>query len=154
MSKTLDYLSGKTDGDDRLRAKLRAFAGLAESLAALSTCKRLQVGCVAVTSDLSSVAAVGYNGPPVGLPNDGCRCDSPGLCGCCHGEASALSKPRLPRTDLVLIVTASPCEQCAGAIVNSGSVAAVLYRDEYRLPDGLDVLRRAGVVVANWGDRL
>lgn len=154
MSRIVDYLQGVLEGDDRLRAKLKAFAGLAENLAALSTCKRLQVGCVVVTSDLSSVAAVGYNGPPAGLPNDGCRRSSPGLCGCCHGEASALSKPRLPGNDLILIVTASPCEQCAGAIVNSGSVAAVLYRDEYRLPDGLDVLRQAGVVVASWKEKL
>jgi len=153
VSRTLDYLRGASDGNDRLRVKLRAFAALAESLADLSTCRRRRVGCVAVTADLTSVAAVGYNGPPAGLPNDSCR-EREGRCGCAHGEASALCKPRLPRTDLVLIVTTSPCESCAGLILNSGSVLAVLYRDEYRLTDGLDVLRAGGVVTARWENKL
>ena len=45
-----------------------------------------------------------------------------------------------------LYVTASPCMECAKLIIQSG-IRRVVYRDEYRLTDGIDLLRRAGIEV-------
>lgn len=124
--------------------KLATFVGFARDLAELSTCSRLRVGCVIVTPEMSEVLAVGYNGPPAGLPNDSCR-GSVGSCGCAHAEANALVKLSSPRRDLAMLLTASPCERCAGMIANCGRVRAVIYGDEYRDQTGVRVLGAAGV---------
>ena len=43
-------------------------------------------------------------------------------------------------------MTASPCLECAKLIIQSG-ISRVVYRDEYRLTDGVDLLRKAGIEV-------
>ena len=43
-------------------------------------------------------------------------------------------------------MTASPCVECSKLIIQSG-ITRVVYRDEYRLTDGVDLLRRAGIEV-------
>ena len=43
-------------------------------------------------------------------------------------------------------MTASPCMECAKLIIQSG-ISRVVYRDEYRLTDGVDLLRKAGIEV-------
>ncbi len=95
--------------------------------------------------------AIGYNGPPAGLPNDGCRATE-GSCGCCHSEASSLVKMKGGGGDLVMVVTHSPCEHCAGLVVNCGRVGSVVYGERFRDGRGLDVLRAAGVVTTAWAD--
>ena len=45
-----------------------------------------------------------------------------------------------------LYITDSPCYQCAITIVQSG-IKRVVYDREYRITDGLDLLRKAGVEV-------
>lgn len=129
-----------------MRSKIDKFCRFADDLSDLSTCKRLSVGAVLVTPDLREVVAIGYNGQPTGSPNEGCQEDRPGGCGCIHAEANAMVKPRAGGTGLVLFVTHSPCEHCAGLIVNSRSVEAVVYWEEYRSSGGLDTLREAGVL--------
>lgn len=124
----------------RLRRKLLTFWRLADDLAALSTCRRLSVGCVIVTRDLLEVAAIGYNGQPRQLPNDGCREEEVGSCGCVHAEASALVKLRVREPGLLLLTTASPCETCAGLILNSGRIGTVVYGSRYRDETGLNIL--------------
>lgn len=118
-------------------------------LAGLSRCERTRVGCTVIRPDLSEVVAIGYNGPARGLPNDGCRVgDGAGACGCIHAEANALVKLKVTDGGLVLISTLTPCEHCAGLILNSGRVAAVVaganYRDAVR---PLEMLRANGVGV-------
>lgn len=132
--------------DDRVSARLAVFCRFADDLSRLSTCRRLSVGAVVVPPDLSGVVSVGYNGPPAGLPNDGCRDHVPGGCGCVHGEANALVKVRRGGGGLVLLLTDSPCEHCAGLVLNSAGVAAVVYGRAYRDPRGVDVLLAGGVV--------
>ena len=134
----------------RVRDKFVAFAGFTQSLAGLSQCQRLRVGCTVVRPDLSEVVAIGYNGPPVGLPNDGCR-SAEGNCGCVHAEANALLKLKVGTPGLVMITTDSPCEHCAGLILNAGGrVRAVAYARAYRDPAGLSRLVEGGVTVATW----
>ena len=130
----------------RFRRKLQTFWEFTEGLGRLSCCKRLGVGCIVVTPDLTEVLSVGYNGPPAGRPNDGCR-EAEGACGCVHGESTAMAKLSSHRDDLVLLVTTSPCELCAGLVVNSQRVLYVVYGVAYRDPRGIDLLRKSGVVV-------
>jgi deoxycytidylate deaminase len=94
MANLIDLITGNSGAKvgvhyDRVRDKLRAFWGFTESLASLSRCRRLRVGCVIIRPDFSEVLAVGYNGPPRGVPNDSCR-DGAGVCGCIHCEANGL----------------------------------------------------------------
>lgn len=125
---------------DRLHSKLKVFLDLTKALSTLSTCKRTgsNIGCVIVPPDLSGIMAIGYNGPPAGFDNDSCRGpEAVGSCGCIHAEANALVKRQPGTTGLVLITTLSPCEHCAGLIINSKAISAVLYQTEYRDRSGI-----------------
>ena len=121
---------------------------MAEELAKRSTCARLQVGSVITTSDLTQVLGIGYNGNARGLPN---RCDStePGACGCIHSEQNALIKAGAQLPGKVMFVSASPCVMCA-KMINNANVGRVYYREAYRDPAGLNVLRQAGVEVVHY----
>lgn len=66
-----------------------------------------------------------------------------------HAEANAITK--LARSSnnsdgATLYVTASPCIECSKLIIQAG-IKRVVYGEQYRLTDGLDLLRRAGVEV-------
>jgi deoxycytidylate deaminase len=137
--------------DVRLRSKLRTFISFTDELGELSACKRLEVGCTIITPSLTEVLAIGYNGPPSGEPNDGCREEDVGNCGCVHGEANALIRLRDRRDGLILLTTQSPCEHCAGLIVNHQGIAAVLYGTEYRNQAGVNLLKRRELTVLPWG---
>ncbi len=121
---------------------------MAEELAKRSTCARLQVGTVLTDPELQNVIAIGYNGNARGFPN---RCDStePGKCGCIHSEQNALVKAPGQLKDKVAFVTASPCVMCAKLMVQA-NVARLFYRNGYRDPAGLDVLRQAGIEVVEY----
>jgi dCMP deaminase len=121
---------------------------MAEELAKRSTCARLQVGSVITTGDLTQVLGIGYNGNARGLPN---RCDSTeaGACGCLHSEQNCLIKAGAQIPDKVMFVSASPCVMCAKMIINT-NVKRVYYRQAYRDPKGLDVLRQGGVEVIHY----
>lgn len=149
----LDYLASYARRpaawrDDRLDAKIEVFCDLARRLSTLSTCSRLQVGCAVVPLDLSGVLAIGYNGVPAGEDNSSCDGEE-GRCPCVHAEANALVKLR-DRRDCLLVCSVSPCRHCAGLIINSGVVRAVIYADEYRDTGGVDRLKRAGIVTVSY----
>ena len=66
-----------------------------------------------------------------------------------HAEANAITK--LARSSnssdgATLYVTASPCIECAKLIIQSG-IKRVIYTEQYRLTDGVDLLKRAGIEV-------
>jgi len=110
-----------------------------------STCKRLNVGCVIVSPDYRKVIAVGYNGNATGLKNE-CDSSEPGKCGCIHAEENAVINCDVPRTTpKVVFCTHLPCKMCAKRLVNLGGVRKVYYDEDYRLREGLDVLRDAGI---------
>ncbi len=125
----------------------RIYMGLALALSRRSSCSRAQVGCVVTTFDGTQVLAIGYNGGPRGLPDTCGDGVAPGLCPCTHGEANAMVKlpydhPSLKR----LYTTTEPCRACAALIVNAG-ISEVVYLHEYRLHDGLELLKLAGLKV-------
>lgn len=136
---------------DRLRSKLEVFWQFTEGLAGLSRCKRLAVGCVIIPADLSEILAIGYNGPPAGVPNDSCRMEE-GKCGCVHADANALVKLHSRDTGLVMILTHSPCEHCAGLVINSRRIGYVLYGGHYRDLRGANLLRSSGIVIVEIGE--
>lgn len=127
----------------RTEQKRSVFVEFAKGLASLSTCERRRVGCI--ITDLHEVYAIGYNGPPRGLPH-GCQ-GEPGLCGCVHAEANAIAKLSSREPDLWLHSTLSPCVMCAGLIINRGNIKTVTYSEVYRDRAGLLLLESAGLNV-------
>ena len=91
----------------------------------------------------------GYNGTPTGFENiceDENNVSKPYVL---HAEANAITK--LARSSnssdgATLYVTASPCIECAKLIIQSG-IKRVIYTEQYRLTDGVDLLKRAGIEV-------
>lgn len=132
----------KTNRRDREWYRVETAMRIARSLAVMSTCKRLRVGCALVGSKLSEIASVGYNGPPMELPNDSCTGEQ-GACGCVHAETNAIS--RANGVVGTLYVTRSPCVHCAGVAINSRKVSRVVYDRPFRDDRGIDTLRRAGI---------
>ncbi len=119
---------------------------LAHNLADRSTCSRLHVGCVVVSMDNTRVLALGYNGGPRGGRNE-CVSDQPGQCGHLHAEINALIKLNYHEcVGKKMYVTTEPCGPCAVAVVNAG-ISSVIYDRPYRLHEGLETLRKAGIVV-------
>ena len=109
-----------------------------------SYCKRRQVGALVVKDHM--IISDGYNGTPSGFPNI-CEEDNRTLPYVLHAEANAITK--LARSSnnsdgATLYVTAAPCIECAKLIIQAG-IKRVIYGEEYRLADGLALLRQAGI---------
>ena len=120
---------------------------MAEVWAQNSYCKRRKVGALLVKD--RTIISDGYNGTPSGFENI-CE-DENGVTKpyVLHAEANAISKVAKSANSAdgaTLYVTASPCVECAKLIIQS-VIKRVVYRDEYRLTDGIDLLRRAGIEV-------
>ena len=112
-----------------------------------SYCKRRQVGALLVKDKM--IISDGYNGTPSGFENV-CE-DENGITKpyVLHAEANAITKVAKSGNSSdgsTLYVTASPCIECAKLIIQAG-IRRVVYRDEYRLTDGIDLLSRAGIEV-------
>ncbi len=112
-----------------------------------SYCRRRQVGALLVKDRM--IISDGYNGTPSGFENN-CE-DENGVTKpyVLHAEANAITKVAKSGNSskgATLYVTASPCLECAKLIIQAG-ISRVVYKDEYRLTDGVDLLRRAGVEV-------
>ncbi len=112
-----------------------------------SYCKRRQVGALIVKNKM--IISDGYNGTPAGFENiceDESNVTKPYVL---HAEANAITK--IARSgnnsdDSTLYVTDSPCIECSKLIIQAG-IKRVVYGREYRLTDGVDLLKRAGVEV-------
>lgn len=120
---------------------------LATTLAARSTCHRLQVGTVITSTDFRKVLAVGYNGNATGLHN-GCDRAEPGNCGCLHSEENAVINCDSPRSvEKYVFVTHLPCTACAKRLINLGNVKSVFYGQDYRIRDSIALLESVGIPV-------
>ena len=124
----------------------RRYIEMAEIWAKNSYCKRRQVGALLVKDNM--IISDGYNGTPSGFEN---ICEENGVTKpyVLHAEANAITK--LARSSnssdgATLYVTASPCIECAKLIIQSG-IKRVIYTEQYRLTDGVDLLKRAGIEV-------
>lgn len=120
---------------------------MAQIWAENSYCKRRQVGALVVKDKM--IISDGYNGTPSGFDNiceDETNTTYPYVL---HAEANAITK--LARSSnnsdgATLYVTASPCIECAKLIIQAG-IKRVIYGEEYRFSDGLDLMRKAGIEV-------
>lgn len=123
------------------------YARLAFMMSERSTCVRLHVGCAIVSGDHRKILAVGHNGNAEGL-HEGCDREEPGNCGCLHAEESAVINLDCGRdVPKVVYCTHLPCAMCAKRLISAGGVARVSYVGDYRVRDGLQILRGAGIVV-------
>lgn len=107
-----------------------------------STCKRGQVGAVAVKDN--RIIASGYNGSPSGLPhcnNDSCNLEA-GCLNTIHAEANLIAfaaRAGISLEGSILYCTHAPCKKCAELIVQAG-FGQVKYLMPYRDTSGLDLL--------------
>lgn len=119
--------------------------GIAEVTARRGTCSRLQVGVV--FSRDGRILVNGYNGAPAGLPH----CNHTSLDDRCtnaeHAERNAVAfaaKHGLGLGRAEVHCTHAPCLDCARALINVG-IISLTYLHEYRLTEGIDLLRSVGI---------
>ena len=113
-----------------------------------SYCQRRQVGALIVKDKM--IISDGFNGTPAGFENV-CE-DENGVTKpyVLHAEANAITKIARSGNNsdgATLYVTDSPCIECAKLIIQAG-IKRVIYGRQYRLTDGEDLLRRAGIEVS------
>ena len=66
-----------------------------------------------------------------------------------HAEANAITKVAASSNSskgATIYVTSAPCIECAKLIIQSG-IKRVVYSEKYRVEDGCNLLRRAGVII-------
>ena len=131
--------------DKQTKLDLR-YLRMARIWAENSYCKRRQVGALVVKDKM--IISDGYNGTPSGFENV-CEENDVTKPYVLHAEANAITK--LARSSnnsdgSTLYVTASPCIECAKLIIQSG-IKRVVYSEKYRVEDGCNLLRRAGVII-------
>lgn len=101
----------------------------------MNKCKRMTVTATGITLEGKIYRATNGN-------ETECK-NIPGECGCIHAEELMLRE--LPNPQIV-VVSHSPCVNCARLLIRAG-VRIVMYSKEYRIPDGIDLLRKNGVTV-------
>mgnify|MGYP000050903901 FL=1 len=112
-----------------------------------SYCQRRKVGALIVKDKM--IISDGYNGTPSGFENvceDENNVTKPYVL---HAEANAITKIARSGNSsagATMYVTAAPCIECAKLIIQAG-IRRVVYSEQYRLEDGLDLLRRAKIEV-------
>ena len=115
-----------------------------------SYCERRKVGALIVKDKM--IISDGFNGTPTGFEN-GCEDENnvskPYVL---QAEANAITKIARSGNNsdgATLYVTDSPCIECSKLIIQAG-IKRVVYMREYRLTDGVDLLRRAGIEVVRY----
>ena len=115
-----------------------------------SYCERRKVGALIVKDKM--IISDGFNGTPTGFENvceDENNVSKPYVL---HAEANAITKIARSGNNsdgATLYVTDSPCIECSKLIIQAG-IKRVVYMREYRLTDGVDLLRRAGIEVVRY----
>lgn len=123
----------------------RRYLRMAAIWAENSYCRRRQVGAILVKDQM--IISDGFNGTPAGFEN---VCETPdGLTKpyVLHAEANAITKVARSNNSSegsTLYITASPCLECSKLIIQAG-IKRVVFNELYRITDGLDLLRRAGI---------
>ena len=130
----------------------QSYIAMAGVWAQNSYCKRRQVGALLVKDRM--IISDGYNGTPAGFENV-CE-DENGVTKpyVLHAEANAITKVAKSSNSsegATLYITDSPCMECAKLIIQAG-IKRVVYAREYRIIDGVDLLRRAGIEVEKYAE--
>lgn len=133
-----------TDSEKQFELDLR-YLRMARIWAENSYCKRRQVGALVVKNKM--IISDGYNGTPSGFENVCEDENNVTKTYVLHAEANAITKIANSSNSsegATMYVTASPCIECAKLIIQSG-IRRVVYSEKYRLEDGVDLLKRAGI---------
>ena len=112
-----------------------------------SYCKRRQVGALIVKDRM--IISDGYNGTPSGFENECEDENNRSKPYVLHAEANAITKVAKSNNSsegATLYITASPCMDCAKLIIQAG-IIRVVYADEYRIADGIELLEKAGIEI-------
>lgn len=141
-----DMPTNETKESKQLKLDLR-YLRMARIWAENSHCQRRKVGALVVKEKM--IISDGYNGTPSGFENvceDETDTTKPYVL---HAEANAITK--LARSSnnsdgATLYVTAAPCIECSKLIIQAG-IKRVIYAEQYRLNDGINLLRRANIEV-------
>ena len=114
-----------------------------------SYCTRRQVGALIVKDKM--IISDGFNGTPSGFENV-CEDDAGNTIPyVLHAEANAITKIARSGNNsdgATLYVTDEPCIECSKLIIQAG-IRRVVYAREYRLHEGLALLKRANVEVVH-----
>jgi dCMP deaminase len=112
-----------------------------------SYCKRRKVGALLVKNKM--IISDGYNGTPSGFENiceDENDHTKPYVL---HAEANAITKVAKSNNSsegATLYVTSSPCLECSKLIIQAG-IKRVVFTENYRIEDGINLLKRANIEV-------
>lgn len=112
-----------------------------------SYCKRRQVGALLVKDKM--IISDGYNGTPSGFENICEDEDDRTKPYVLHAEANAITKVAKSGNSsegATMYVTSSPCLECSKLIIQAG-IKRVVFTESYRLDDGINLLKRAGIEV-------
>ncbi|HOI49392.1 MAG TPA: dCMP deaminase family protein [Prolixibacteraceae bacterium] len=133
--------------DDKQRLLDERYLKMATIWAQNSYCKRRQVGALLVKNKM--IISDGYNGTPAGFENvceDENGQTKPYVL---HAEANAITKVAKSGNSsegATLYVTSSPCLECSKLIIQAG-IKRVVFTENYRIEDGINLLRRAKIEV-------
>ena len=114
-----------------------------------SYCARRQVGALIVKDKM--IISDGFNGTPSGFENICEDEDGNTIPYVLHAEANAITKIARSGNNsdgATLYVTDEPCIECSKLIIQAG-ILRVVYAREYRLHEGLALLKRANVEVVH-----
>lgn len=137
----------KQANEDKQRQFDLRYIKMAEIWAENSYCKRRKVGALIVKDRM--IISDGYNGTPSGFTNECEDENNTTFPYVLHAEANAITKVAKSNNcsqGATLYVTSSPCLECSKLIIQAG-IIRVVYNDDYRSSDGLELLRKAGISV-------
>ncbi|MBO5974466.1 MAG: dCMP deaminase family protein [Paludibacteraceae bacterium] len=139
--------------EDKNKLLDKRYMRMARIWAENSYCQRRKVGALLVKNNM--IISDGYNGTPSGFENvceDANNVSKPYVL---HAEANAITKVARSNNSSegsTLYVTASPCVECAKLIIQSG-IKRVVFGEHYRITDGLDLLKEAGIETCYINDK-
>ncbi|MFA5712805.1 MAG: dCMP deaminase family protein [Bacteroidales bacterium] len=144
--------SGRKESEfEKQRRFDKSYLKMAHIWAQNSHCSKRKVGALIVKERM--IISDGYNGTPSGFENE---CEEGGKTKpyVLHAEANAITKIAKwgnSSDGATLYVTTAPCLECAKLIIQAG-IVRIVYRDPYSLPDGINLLERAGIEIVHLND--
>lgn len=132
---------------DKQQRRDHLYMKMARIWAENSYCVRRKVGALMVKNQM--IISDGFNGTPSGFENvceDENNVSKPYVL---HAEANAITKVARSNNSsdgATIYITASPCMECSKLIIQAG-IKRVVYGENYRIMDGVELLKRAGIEV-------
>ncbi len=132
---------------DKQQKRDHLYMKMARTWSENSYCVRRRVGALMVKNQM--IISDGFNGTPSGFENvceDENNVSKPYVL---HAEANAISKVARSNNSsdgATIYITASPCMECSKLIIQAG-IKRVVFGEKYRIMDGVELLKRAGIEV-------